>query len=72
LNYIQIGENANKLNDNFIIANPELKLYKVIGLRNHMTHDYKGVSIKIVYDITRKDLPVLITQIKKILKIKKG
>jgi uncharacterized protein with HEPN domain len=72
LNYIQIGENAKKLDEDFIVNNPELKLYKVIGLRNHMTHDYKGVSMKIIYDITKKDLPILISQINKLLKIKRG
>ena len=71
-NYIQIGENANKLSSEFIENHPDLKIYKVIGLRNQMTHDYQGISIKIVYDITLKDLPILIQQIKKILKTKRG
>jgi uncharacterized protein with HEPN domain len=71
-NFIQLGEYAKKVDPKFIQNNPDLKIGKIVGLRNLFTHNYQGVSIKIVYDITRHDIPILISQIKKILKTKRG
>lgn len=63
-----IGEAASKLSDTIIANNKNIEWKKVIGIRHKMIHDYFEVSVNIVWDTARSKLPVLKSQIKKILK----
>lgn len=45
-NFIQLGEYAKRLDSKFIKDNPELKIEKIVGLRNLFTNDYQGVSFE--------------------------
>ena len=67
-NFIQIGEQAKKLPKVFVDNYTDLKLIKSIGLRNLISHNYEGVSIRIIYDICKKEIPIFIIQLKKLLK----
>lgn len=46
---------------------PDIDWKGVIGLRNRITHEYFGISLRIVWDIIKQELPKLKEQMKKIL-----
>ena len=65
-NLSQIGELANKLEDDFTGAHPDMPWRALYGLRNRIVHDYEGVKFRLVWDIIREDLPGLIVKLKNI------
>ena len=67
MNLMQIGENATKIDDDYIRNNNEIKWKEIKGLRNRIVHDYDGVNINIVWDTIKKDLPNLREQLMKLI-----
>lgn len=63
-----IGEAASKLSSTIITNNKNVEWKKVVGIRHKMIHDYFEVSVDVVWDTAQNGLPVLKTQIEKILK----
>jgi len=53
-----IGEAANRLPDDFKQKHCNIEWPKIIGLRHRIVHEYFGVDLDIVWQITQKDLPV--------------
>lgn len=54
-----IGEAANCLEEDFILANPDLPIMEMIGTRNRLIHEYFGVDEEIVWETINNDLPKL-------------
>ena len=58
-NLSQIGEQVNKIDEDFEMAHPEVPWRQVYGLRNRIVHDYEGVNLKLIWEIIESDLPAL-------------
>ena len=58
-NLSQMGELANRVEDAFADAHPEIPWRYIYGLRNRIVHDYEGVNLVLIWQIIRDDLPEL-------------
>lgn len=65
-NLSQIGELANRIDDDFEKANNNIPWRVLYGLRNRIVHDYDGVNLILIWDIIKEDLPELSEQLKNI------
>ena len=61
-----IGEAVKNISENLKNKNSKIEWKDIAGTRDKMIHHYFGVDLNIVWDIIKKDLPVLEKQIKKI------
>jgi uncharacterized protein with HEPN domain len=55
-NFEIIGEAANRIDEDFKNAHPELEWNRLRGLRNRIVHDYFGIDLEIVFSIIHNDL----------------
>lgn len=62
-----IGEAAKQLSDDVRIKYPETPWKRISGLRDILIHNYMGVDISAVWEITQKNLSDLKQQVQKIL-----
>jgi uncharacterized protein with HEPN domain len=62
-----IGEATKRLSRELCSKHTEIPWRRIAGLRDVLIHDYMGVDIKAVWEITQKDLPPLKTRIQAIL-----
>jgi uncharacterized protein with HEPN domain len=60
---LQIGESANRLNDEFTSHYLEIPWIEIRGLRNRIAHDYQGICIEIIWNIIQSDLEPLREQL---------
>ena len=58
-NLSQMGELANRIDEDFALAHKEIPFRTLYGLRNRIVHDYEGVNLALIWEIIRDDLPVL-------------
>ncbi len=58
-----IGEAAKNIPPEFKDQHPQIPWYKVMGMRNILTHEYFGVKLELLWDTIKKDLPKLKKQI---------
>ena len=65
-NLSQMGELANRIDDAFAAAHPEIPWRYLYGLRNRIVHDYDGVNLKLIWEIIEFDLPDLLENLKQI------
>ena len=63
-----IGEASKKLSKQLCLRYNDVPWRRIAGLRDVLIHDYMGVDIIAVWEITQKNLPLLKTQIEKISK----
>src|SRR3989338_10840623 len=61
-----IGEAARNIPADVKKRYPEVSWNEIVGTRDVLIHHYFGVDLNIVWDIIKKNLPVLKEQIKKI------
>ena len=54
-----IGEAATRLPESIKQAAYEIEWRKIVGLRNILTHEYFGVSLPIIWDVTVNKLEAL-------------
>jgi uncharacterized protein with HEPN domain len=66
-NFIVIGEAFNCLSDLFKIEYPNLPYSKIKGLRNIIVHQYDDVNLELINKIIINDIPILKSQIAKII-----
>ena len=55
-NLSQMGELANRVDDDFAQAHPEIPWRLLYGLRNRIVHDYEGVNLQLIWEIIDGDL----------------
>ncbi len=65
-NLSQMGELANRVDDEFADEHPEIPWRYIYGLRNRIVHDYEGVNLKLIWEIIQEDLPSLSEKLRKI------
>ena len=63
MNFIVIGEMANKLSIDFRNQNPGIEWVKIISFRNFVAHDYFGIDAEEVWEIIKEDIPGLLKAI---------
>ena len=54
-----IGEAVRRFSGDFCDARPGVPWRAIIGLRNRLAHDYIGIDMTIVWEVTQVDLPRL-------------
>ena len=62
-----IGEAATYLTGELREEHPNIPWQKIVGTRNRLIHGYTKVSLKIVWEIVKNDLPTLKTEVEEIL-----
>ena len=67
-NLITIGEAAAYVPDHVIEAHPEIPWRDMSDMRNIIVHEYFGISDKIVWETTQRDLSPLLNQLLNLLK----
>ena len=62
-----VGEAAVRLSLEAKQRGPTIEWSQIIGLRNRIVHEYFGVDTEIVWEIGRRDLPVLGESLRRLL-----
>jgi uncharacterized protein with HEPN domain len=62
-----IGEASRNLSSEFRSRHAQVPWRRIAGLRDVLIHDYMGVRLQAVWEVTQADLPVLKRQIEDIL-----
>ena len=65
--FIQISENASRLSKELITSAAEIPWNKIKGLRNKIVHDYGNVVMYTIFNTIKKDLPILLEQLMKLV-----
>ena len=65
---VRIGELAKHFSNEFQNKHEELQIHKIRGLRNIVAHRYDQLDFEIVWKTFNKDIPILKSQIEKLLK----
>lgn len=63
MNFLVIGEMVSKLSDNFIKTHSNIEWLKIKGFRNIIAHNYFGIDAEEVWQIIKKDIPDLKSEI---------
>ena len=58
-NLSQMGELANRVDEDFAQAHPDVPWRLLYGLRNRIVHDYEGVNLQLIWEIIDGDLSPL-------------
>lgn len=67
MNFVVIGEMADKLSDDFKKKHDEIEWIKIKGFRNIVAHDYFGIDAEEVWQIIKNKIPKLKADIQKLL-----
>ena len=62
-----IGEAIKNISDEIKLQYPDVLWQEIRSFRNKITHEYFGVSVRIVWDIVQNELELLDNQIHQIL-----
>jgi uncharacterized protein with HEPN domain len=54
-----IGEAIKRLDDELLVAHPEVPWSDYTGFRNFLIHQYDKVELPLVWDVVIRDLPIL-------------
>jgi uncharacterized protein with HEPN domain len=54
-----MAESTQRLSDAAKESQPQVDWYKIAGFRNILVHDYLGIDTETVWNIIKKELPVL-------------
>ena len=63
-----IGEATKRLSAKLCSQHADIPWRRIAGLRDVLIHDYMGVDINAVWEITQQNLPVLKGRVEKILR----
>jgi len=62
----QMGELANRVDEEFARTHTEIPWRLLYGLRNRIVHDYEGVNLQLIWEIISDDIPPLLADLSKI------
>ena len=62
-----LSESTQRLSDQIKETESEIDWFKIAGFRNVLVHDYLGLDIERVWNILKKDMPILKKAIQKML-----
>jgi len=62
-----IGEAANQVSEELRDNIPEIPWPVIIGMRNRLIHAYFSINLNVVWNTSTEDIPLLITELKKLL-----
>ena len=62
----QLGEMANKIDEEYEEDHPEIPWRQIYGLRNRIIHDYEGINLNLIWEIIKDDLPQLYKNLEKL------
>ena len=62
----QLGEMANRIDEDFEKEHPEIPWRQINGLRNRIIHDYEGINLNLIWEIIKEDLPDLYEKLTKL------
>ena len=62
-----VGEAAGRVSDAKRALHPEIPWSQIIALRNRLVHGYDTIDLAILWEITTRDMPTLISHLEKIL-----
>ncbi len=54
-----LAESTQRLSDELKTAHPEIEWHRIAAFRNVLVHDYLGVDVERIWDITQRDVPEL-------------
>ncbi|OGV00384.1 MAG: hypothetical protein A3J84_00990 [Ignavibacteria bacterium RIFOXYA2_FULL_37_17] len=66
-----IGEAASRISEETKLKYSDIPWKDIVGMRNRLIHSYFDVDIKLVWNTTRNNLPLLLKSLKKILSYSK-
>jgi len=66
-NFAVIGEAAKNIPDNIKQQHPEVEWKRMTGMRDKLIHEYHGISLKVVWDTAKIDLPTTKPQLERLL-----
>ena len=64
MSLLNIGELANHLPHDYIVAYPEIPWKRMIGMRNFAAHGYHNMSLDIIWETTQIFVPELLAFLK--------
>lgn len=62
----QLGEVANKIDEEYEELHSEIPWRQIYGLRNRIIHDYEGINLNLIWEIITEDLPDLLEKLEKL------
>lgn len=54
-----MAESTQRVSDDLKEAHPEIEWYRIAAFRNVLVHDYLGIDIERIWEITQRDVPEL-------------
>ena len=54
-----LAESTQRLSDDLKAAHPEIEWHRIAAFRNVLVHDYLGVDVERIWEITQRDVPEL-------------
>jgi uncharacterized protein with HEPN domain len=62
-----LGEAARRVSPQYQQSHPSVPWQKVIGMRHRVVHDYLHIDYDIVWNVATLNLPLLVTELEKIV-----
>jgi len=54
-----MGESTQRLSDDLKATRPEIEWSRIAAFRNVLVHDYLGIDMDAIWEITQRDVPIL-------------
>ncbi len=54
-----MAESSQRISDDLKAAHPDIEWHRIAAFRNVLVHDYLGIDVERVWDITQRDVPEL-------------